>query len=121
MALPLSVLVAAEVGRVAQAQHRVDHQRAAVVIVADLEAHLAVASDHEPAGDGVPDSVDRLVGHRGVLDQVAAGGVQHQVALGVDRLTLSTGERQPDRAGVGPGLRPRSRTRAAAGRRGKPD
>ena len=55
-----------------------------MVIAADLEADLAIASEHEPAGDGLLDTIDRLIGHRGLLDQVAAGRLQYQVALGVD-------------------------------------
>ena len=96
--------LAAEVGRVAQAQDRVDHQRLAVVVVPDLEAHLAAGPDHEPAGHRVPDAIHHLVGDGGVFDHVSARGVQDEVALGVKRFPRDAAKRQPDGAGARAGL-----------------
>ncbi len=95
---------AAEVGRVAQAHDRVDHQRLAVVVVPDLEPHLAAGSDHEPAGHRVLDAIDDLIGDRGVFDHVSARGVQDEVALGIKRFPRDAVKRQPDGAGARAGL-----------------
>ena len=69
-------------------QRRIDDQRLVGVVRAYLEADLAAALSTKPPST----ALRRLVDHRPWLAQVAAGGVQDQVALGAQLQTLDAVE-----------------------------
>jgi hypothetical protein len=93
---------AADVGGVAQ--DRIDDERQAAVIGADLEGYLAVWPGDEGAGHGLAHAVDLLVQEGGLLVQVAGGGMHDQAALAVRGDALGAFDLEADLARVGPRL-----------------
>src|SRR5262249_60480177 len=97
-------LVVARAAQVsAEAQHRVNDRGPAGVVAVGLEADAAVGVQHVAAADRLPDAVDHLVEHRRLLDELGAGGLHHQVALGICLDRLGSLPAHVDLAGVGPG------------------